>query len=162
MRVQNRDWRQARKRTAEGRFADDANDADVASAENAAEAIQRAVARNTRSDADALTSATAHGQQQGRQRASRVPERLAGRVTALRRGDALGPAEEGEEPEVPSVHIGSRLAARLSSYPDPGSTTLCWWCTACLLMNAECLHMQCMCLCAAVQVQIRFVLIHKV
>jgi hypothetical protein len=125
--VQNRDWRQARKRTAEGRFADDVDD-DPAHAPNAAEAITRAVVRNQRAQQQQQQQ-----QQEGAQRPGAngglgpLPRSLAGRVTALAgrvtgvRGEAELAPEEGEEMEVPSVHIGSRLAARLTSYPDPSA-----------------------------------------
>ena len=92
--MQNRDWRQARKRTAEGRFVND-------SAE------------------DAQPNALAPLADKG----AALPPRLQARVTSLA-DVAAPLQEDGELPEPPSVRIGQRLTQLGYSMPRPGALTL--------------------------------------
>lgn len=90
-RLQNRDWRQARKRTAEGRFVND-------SAE--------------------LDQPGAPAQSSGK--AGAPPSRLQERVTSLADVKAPL-QEDGELPEPPSVRIGQRLTKLGYAMPGPGA-----------------------------------------
>lgn len=99
--LQHRDWRQARKRTAEGRFVDDG---ECEPPSTSAPGPEHSVAGDERVGGSAAP----------------LPTLLARRVTGLRRGRE-GAREEGEVQELPSVEIGSRLASRGYPYPDSGA-----------------------------------------
>lgn len=90
--LQNRDWRQARKRTAEGRFASD--DA-LGDASTAAEAIERAAARQQ----PASAAPAEHGR-------VAAPKRLLGRLTGVQHG-----LEHIEDGQVPDARQGSSHVA---------------------------------------------------
>ena len=92
--MQNRDWRQARKRTAEGRFANDLGEY---------------------AQPSALVPPADRG--------AALPPRLQARVTSLA-DVAAPLQEDGELPEPPSVRIGQRLTQLGYSMPRPGALTL--------------------------------------